>query len=131
MTAPPILLATFSLSAMKKSASLSNTNAKALLIYSENDKLVKKSHYDTLRAGLLSKENIKLMLVKNKGHNPNYTEDAVLYLSEYIAKRNKLSAKKKLATKEQRAEFLALWDWDRMTRQDETVWNEIFECLDE
>ena len=31
---------------------------------------------------VFAKENIKLLLVSNKGHNPNYTEDAVKYLGE-------------------------------------------------
>ena len=37
---------------------------------------------------------------------------------------------KKLVTDEQKKAFLASFDWDRMTEQDEAVWNVIFDCLD-
>ena len=70
------------------------------------------------------------MLVSNKGHNPNYTEDAVRYLGEYVSTKNRLMRQKKLSTDEQKAEFLSSFDWNRMTAQDEIVWREIFDCLD-
>ena len=111
--------------------SLSKTDAKVLLIYSGNDKLCTKvAQYDTLKAGLDGKETIRFVLVSDKGHNPNYTEDAVRYLGEYVSKRAKMIRKKQLETDEQKKAFLASWDWDRMTAQDDTVWNEIFQCLD-
>ena len=109
--------------------SLSGTDAKALLIYSANDKMVSKSvHFDTLKAGLAHKENIRLLLVENKNHNPNYTEDAVRYLNKYTNAVNKLQ--KKLKTDAEKKAFRDSWDWDRMTQQDEIVWAEIFATLD-
>lgn len=110
---------------------LSETKARALLIYSDNDKMCHKAvHYDALCEALSGKDNVKFILEHNKGHNPNYTEDAVKYLSEYVKAKNKLSSKKKLVTPEQKADFLAAWDWNRMTAQDENVWGEIFAFLD-
>ena len=110
---------------------LSKFNGKALLIYSDNDMLCsKKVHYDTLINALDGKNNIEFLLEHNKGHNPNYTLDAVAHLNEYINAKNKLTKQKKLVTKDQKAEFLSSFDWDRMTKQDENVWNKIFECLD-
>lgn len=112
--------------------SLTNTNAKVLLIYSSNDKMVNKEmHYDVLKNGLAHKENVKIMLVDNKGHNPNYTEDAAAYLNEFLDAKAKKVKKKELETKEQKQEFLNSYDWNRMTAQDESVWNEIFKVLDE
>lgn len=110
--------------------SLSKTNAKVLLIYSENDKMCTKRHYDILKEGLSDKENVKIKLVYGKGHNPNYTEDAVKYLGEYVKRKAKLLKKKKLATDEAKRAFVSSYDWNRMTAQDETVWRDIFECLD-
>ena len=110
---------------------LSDSKVKALLIYSDNDMLCsKKMHYDTLKNALEGKDNIKLHLEHGKGHNPNYKHDAVAYLGEYVNAKNKLIKKKKLVTDEQKKEFLASFDWDKMTKQDEAVWNMIFECLD-
>ena len=110
---------------------LSNSNVKALLIYSDNDMLCKKEvHYDSLKNALEGRENIDFLLEYGKGHNPNYTVDAVTYLGEYIDAKNKLTKRKKLETDEQKREFLSSFDWDRMTKQDSAVWQKIFECLD-
>lgn len=109
--------------------SLGNSNAKILLVYSDNDKLVgKAAHFDVLKNALSHKDNVRFLLVSNKGHNPNYTEDAVKYLGEYssaVARQGK-----KLKTKEQKKAFRNSWDWNRMTAQDESVWAEIFKTLD-
>ena len=110
--------------------SLQKTNAKTLLIYSDNDQMVRQSQYDILKVGLDEKKNITFMLEHNKGHNPNYTEDAVQYLGKYLAAKNKLTKQKKLVTEQQKKDFLACFDWDRMTAQDERVWEAIFACLD-
>ena len=111
-------------------ASLSHTQAKALLIYSENDQLCRKAHYDILKDGLDGKENVQFLLEKNKGHNPNYTQDAVKLLGKFSKARAKFLKKKK-ATKEQKAQFVASFDWDKMTAQDEAVWQCIFSHLDQ
>ncbi|MBQ7012141.1 MAG: alpha/beta hydrolase [Clostridia bacterium] len=110
--------------------SLKNYSGKALLIYSENDKMCAKVHYDILKAGLAGKENISFLLVKNKGHNPNYTEDAVAYLGEYVAAKTKLARKKHLESEEEKRAFVSSFDWNRMTAQDEDVWANILACLD-
>ena len=111
--------------------SLSKTDAKVLLVYSDDDKMCHKNpHYDTLAAGLAGKENIRMLLVTGKGHNPNYTEDAVKYKDEFFDVMNKKVKNKELETAEQKAAFRASYDWERMTCQDEEVWEKIFETLD-
>ena len=37
---------------------------------------------------------------------------------------------KKLSTEAEKAAFRSKWDWNRMTKQDEKVWAEIFKTLD-
>ena len=108
---------------------LSRSKTKALLIYSENDSMCPRKHYDILHAGLEGKDNIRFLLLPNKGHNPNYTEDAVKYLNEFGKARAKLARKKGL-TAEEKAAFVASYDWERMTVQDEAVWAAVFEHLD-
>ena len=108
--------------------SLKNSSVKALLIYSENDQLCRRAHYDILKEGLEDKENVRFLFVKSKGHNPNYTEAALGLLDEFSKARTKL-AKKKNATKEEKAKFVASFNWEKMTEQDEAVWNVIFEHL--
>ena len=110
---------------------LYNSKAKALLIYSDNDQLCsKKVHFDALKNALDGRENITFVLEHSKGHNPNYTTDAVAYLGEFIKARTKLLKQKKPLTDEQKKQFVASFDWDRMTKQDEAVWNKIFEHLE-
>ena len=109
--------------------SLSITNSKVLIIHSEDDPVVScKIHFDPLAAQLRDKENIKFLKVKNKGHNPNYSDSAVKYLREYI-KISKRKAKK-LKTAEQKQEFINSFDWYKMTEQDEKIWKQIFALLD-
>lgn len=107
--------------------SLKGSNAKILLIYSDNDTLCRKKHYDILKSGLSDKENVEFLLVEGKGHNPNYTADAVKYLGEFVKARAKLSKK---STAEEKAKFVASFDFDRMTAQDADVWEKIFDTLD-
>ena len=109
--------------------SLSASSVKGLLIYSEDDMMCRRVHYDILKEGLAGKQNIRLMLVNNKAHNPNYTEEAVKLLGEFSKARAKL-AKKKNASSEEKAKFVASFDWEKMTEQDQSVWKEIFEHLD-
>ena len=108
--------------------SLSNTNTKALLIYSSDDHLCKKNHFDMLKAGLSSNENISFMLVDNKAHNPNYTIDAVKLLNDFVKAKTKF-LKGKNITREDRIQFSKSFDWDKMTTQDENIWQEIFNHL--
>ena len=108
---------------------LSKSSIKALLIYSEDDQMCKLRHYEMLKAGLDGKPNVEFLFVNGKGHNPNYTEDAVKYLGEFGKARAKL-LKNKNVTRQDKASFVASFDWERMTAQDENVWVTIFEHLD-
>ena len=111
--------------------SIKSSGVKALLIYSDDDKLCrKKVHYEALRKGLAGCEGVELMLVSGKGHNPNYTADAVAYLGEYLRKKTELTKCGERIDEATRANFVASFDWRRMTAQDETVWNKIFEVLE-
>ncbi len=107
---------------------LKNAAAKALLIYSDNDPIVHRNvHCDALVAALDDRTHMDVMLVSGKGHNPNYTADAVALLGE-LAARTKREAKV-LQTAEARAAFKSSFDWDRMTEQDDAVWERIFAFL--
>lgn len=110
---------------------LQNTDAEVLLIYSDNDTLCKKEvHFDFLKSELDGKRNISFILEKDKGHNPNFTEDAVKYKDEFFALLTKKTKKKELETEEQKNSFRKSFDWHRMTAQDERVWKEIFRTLE-
>ena len=108
---------------------LAASSTKALLIYSADDPLCRRTHYDALKAALGERENIELLLVDKKGHNPNYTEDAVSYLGEFSKARRRLLRQQNV-TKEEKSRFVSSFDWERMTEQDEAVWGKIFTHLD-
>ena len=109
---------------------LADTNAQVLLIYSADDKMVHKAvHYDALHKALAGKKNVKFLLVEGKGHNPNYTADAVQCLAAYTETLTKKLKKLELGTVEERKAFLQTFDWWRMTEQDEAVWNVILDTL--
>ena len=110
--------------------SLSRSCAKALLIYSADDPLCRRNHYDLLKEGLAERENLRFILTDRKGHNPNYTEEAVKLLADFTKARGKFLKKKNLTAAEKSA-FVASFDWERMTAQDAAIWNEIFAHLDE
>ena len=106
---------------------LQKAAVKALLIYSENDKVIqKKTQYDPLYAALKNKPNIEFLLEQNKDHNPNYTVEAVQYLRT-LSTAVKKAAKYK--TDAQKQAFRDSFDWHKMTAQDPTVWQKITEFL--
>lgn len=102
--------------------SLKDTTAKILVIYSDNDPVVSKEmHYDTLA----QLPHITCVLSKNKGHNPNYTREAVKLLNDYQTKLKKA----KLDTLEKKKAFIASFDWNAMTEQDNYIWEIIYNHL--
>ena len=111
--------------------SLTKTNAKVLLIYSEDDPTVRaKYHFDVLEKKLHNRDNIRFLRVSGKAHSPNYTEDAVKYKDAFFKALTDRIKKKQLVTAAQKQAFVAAWDWERMTAQDEKIWSEIFKTLD-
>ncbi len=110
---------------------LRNTEAKVLILHSADDPLVKKEyHFDVLKEALSEKENIRFLLVNGKGHNPNYTIDAVKYKNTFFDMYTKKMKKHELDDEAAQNAFRKSFDWNRMTAQDKNVWNEIFETLD-
>jgi pimeloyl-ACP methyl ester carboxylesterase len=106
---------------------LKNSKVKALLIYSENDPIVNVNHhYRILEEELSGCENVTLMLCKNKGHNPHYTEEAVKYKDVFFKDLTKKRKAKALVTDESKKQFVASYDFNKMTEQDEFVWAKIF-----
>ncbi len=105
---------------------LSEGETKALLIYSDNDPLVKREyHYDELIEAFKDSECVILHLEKEKGHNPNYTSDAVAYLAEY----SEAAASASELSPAEKETFRNSYDFDRMTEQDATVWEKIFDFI--
>ena len=111
--------------------SLRNTDAHVLIIHSADDAVVAaKHHFALLKDALSDRENTRFVLLENKAHNPNYTEDSVRYKDAFFAEYKTAMKKKQLVTEEQKTAFKQRYDWNRMTAQDDAVWSVIFETLD-
>ncbi len=110
--------------------SLKQSESKLLVIHSKDDKVVNsKLHFNFLRSELSERKNTEFLLLDQKGHNPNFTADAVKYKDKFFAELQKKLKSGKLSSAEQREAFVKIYDWWRMTAQDEAVWNKIFDFL--
>lgn len=110
--------------------SLLNTNAKVLLIYSDDDPVVKKKyHYDVLKEALSHRSNISFILTPNKQHNPNYTKEAIDSLNFYQKELKQKLKKNQLNTEKEKIAFIERFDWNQITQQDESLWTFIIEHL--
>ena len=67
------------------------------------------------------------LICSGRGHNPNYTRDAVDYMRSVFGafERNK----KQYATPEQKKAYFADTDWRRITAQDPDFWSQVFAFL--
>ncbi len=114
-------------SAYRAEETLANTTAKVLLFHSRDDGTVScKRHFGALTRALEGKENITFVTVENRGHNPNYTEDAVAYKQLLYKAMKKLPRE---MTEDEKTAFRTSFDWDRMTAQDDEVWSRVFAFL--
>ncbi|MBE6921937.1 MAG: alpha/beta hydrolase [Ruminococcaceae bacterium] len=106
--------------------SLDKTQAKVLLIYSEDDKTVlKKEHYDPLYIKFCDSDHVKFLLLNGKNHNPTFETESVVYKDDFFAQFQKALKKGQLSTPEAQAEFMGRFDWWYMTKQDPAVWEQI------
>ena len=103
-----------------------------LLIYCVSDAVVQvKYHRDVLVEALSGCDHVRFLSMSDRGHNPNYTPSAAAYLGQYAAALAQKRKTGELETAEQRRAFADSWDFWRMTEQDDGVWREIFDALDE
>lgn len=110
--------------------SLKNTKTKALIIHSRDDAVcLFDNHFEELRRSLAGNQNVAFLAVDGKGHNPNYTAEAVRLKDEMTASMKDKIKQKKLETEEEKAAFQSSWDWKKITEQDMDVWGEIFKFL--
>lgn len=111
--------------------SLKNSKSRILYIASDNDPTVKTAyHFDTLKNSPPEGANIEFLLVKNKLHNPNYSESAVAELDKMSKAMTAGMKKKAFETTEAVDAFRNSWDWEKITEQDEDLWNKIFDFIE-
>lgn len=110
---------------------LRNYTGNALIIHSKDDNVLNiKYHFNKIKKELGARDNIKFVMVDKKLHNPNYTVEAVKLLQKYLKEKKKRIKENKLNTLEEITEFNSLFDWWKITEQDDSVWKLIFNTLE-
>ncbi len=110
---------------------LKNSSVKALIIHSGDDKTVNcKKHFDVMKASLSGKDNIEFLKVSGKNHNPNYTERAVKLSGEMFKEYSDKLKGDYFDSAENRENFRNSYDWDKITEQDEKIWEKIYAHLE-
>lgn len=110
--------------------SLLSTEAKCMIIHSKDDPTVPYSMFEELEAAVSRRENIRCVTLENKRHNPSYTEAAVRYKDEFFAELTQARKKGRIKTEEEKREFVAKWNWEKMTEQDTDFWQMVFDFLE-
>lgn len=102
-------------------------NCRYFIAHSEDDGIVS---YEKNAAILRERfPEAEYLIVNGRKHNPNYTQDAVEYMSKTFGGFSKLVKEKKLKTKEEKAAYFADTDWKRMTAQDPAFWEKVIAFL--
>lgn len=108
---------------------LKNTEDNLLFIHSKDDPVV--LYKDTIGyiEEELHKPNIKIISVDKRGHNPNYSESAAIYLNEVFGKYNQLVKSKKIKTDEDRINYFKDVSLERLVKQDENIIEQIVKFI--
>ena len=103
---------------------LGNTTDNILFIQSVDDPMVP---YETSLkvAEETNNPHIQIIKLNNRKHNPNYTEAAVNYMNEIFGAYNRLAKYKKIASDEERIAYFKDVSLDRLTEQDEDLFDKI------
>ncbi len=110
---------------------LTQTDRDVLVIHSLDDDTVSaKRHYLRLKSALSGKENVSFITLTDRGHNPNYTAEAVKYKAEFFRAHKKRIKKNLHKDKESQKVFLSSYDWHKITEQDKEIWRKIYDFLD-
>jgi len=107
-----------------------NGGTQFLFAHSTNDPSVSYEYNAKIIEDTAKGENVSFLINDNKLHNPNYTLDAVNYLTGVFGGFNKEKRAGNMKTFEQKKAYFAGTDWVRMTKQDEAFWGEVFKFLD-
>ena len=110
---------------------LKNTTASVLVLHSDDDPTVScAKNFDLLQKTLHDYQDIVFHKVSKKGHNPNYTEDALRYKDSFFKTYMNVRKKMDSMTDADKCAFRNAFDWRRMTAQDPEIWDLIFAFLD-
>ena len=106
------------------------TNDKLLVIQSEDDNLV--PYKIALKVFEdLNNPSIKTIKFNGRKHNPNYTKEAVDYMNEVFSNLAKQTKNKTIKTDEDRINYFKNVSIDKLTEQDDKLFEKIFSFIEE
>ena len=100
-----------------------------LLIHSKDDPFVSFSNDIGYLQTVIDNPNVRFLATDGKGHNPNYTKDAVDYMAKSFGEYARLIGEGSLKTDEEKKAFMDKLDFVRMTEQDDQIWSAIFDNM--
>lgn len=112
------------LGSLDNRAYLANTQDRLLWIHSTDDPMVNYSH-NAGQALALGNPNVRVITAEHRRHNPQYTDEALQTMNEWIGEYNRLVRERQLTTPEEKKAYFADKSIGRMTAQDPAVYDEI------
>ena len=107
---------------------LKETSDKLFFIHSTDDQMVGfETSFKVVKE--MNNPNIELLEMNNKKHNPDYSFEAIEYMTSTFAEYNSLIKNKKLKTVEERIEFFKDKSIDKMTELDADVFRKIIDFI--
>ena len=107
---------------------LKSTTDKILWVHSTDDPIVNYK-YNAGRVLKLGNQNLRVVTLQRKKHNPQYTDEALARMNEWIGEYSRLVQAKELVTLEAKRAYFADKPVSRMTEQDPAVCEEIFRLI--
>ena len=108
---------------------LKNTKDRIFVIQSDDDGII--PYQISLKViEEMNNSSIKTLRVTKRKHNPNYTEDAVSYMNEVFGKYQQLIRDKVIKTDEDKINYFKDISLERLTTQDEIMFDEIVKFMD-
>ncbi|MCR5505535.1 MAG: lysophospholipase, partial [Bacilli bacterium] len=109
---------------------LNKKNVSALVIASKDDSVIKFKHHTGKLMKKVKNSKVQFVIYDNKNHQPHYEKESVDYYNEKFGEFNQLVKDKKITTLEEKKAFFEKVDFLFMTKQDDNVWQEIYNFLD-
>ncbi len=116
--------------ALDNIAYLKNTTDKLFFIHSDNDTMVP-YHTAMKIVEEIANPCIKTLLIPNRKHNPNYTDDAVNYMDEVFGNYYYLIKQKKIKTDEDKINYFKDVPIAKLVEQDLELFDKIFAFIEE
>ncbi|MCQ2770574.1 MAG: alpha/beta fold hydrolase, partial [Clostridia bacterium] len=108
---------------------LKTTDDKILFIHSTDDKIVPYKSASGFLKKKINNKNISYLVVSGKGHNPNYTVEAIKYMNNTFAEYGAKIKSNELKTFEEKVAFMSDKSALKMTIQDDDIWEKILDFL--